>query len=196
MLDFLNGPNEPTFPRWIPPDTKWTVSELFSNASIVLHRWANDNVKDNNIPGKVAQLRFYPRLLSPAEVLDLQNTAEWPSDGVRGPQNMKQCIEAATDYNYFDTNDVDGHGHSCLWYAQVEQQEPYICRKGWAKLMCPVTCNGRCVGDGLPLRVWCVGLDQSTHMQCLTGTRIHRRRTRATHLTRTRTRITARAHTH
>lgn len=65
------------------------------------------------IPGKMAQLRLYPRVLFPAEIAIVHSESAWPSGGT-----MRQCA-TMQDESFYDSNDVDSRGHSCAWFRSV-----------------------------------------------------------------------------
>lgn len=96
------------------------------------------------IPGKMAQLRVYPRALSAAEVDELHEKSEWPWRGGFAPRYLVRQCSSATDADYADSNDQDANLHSCSWFAAQVKESPFVCSPAWAKDMCPVTCAGRC----------------------------------------------------
>eukprot|EP00961_Rhodomonas_salina_P222700 3011558-Rhodomonas_salina.5 len=111
------------------------------------------------IPGKMAQLRLYPRVLFPAEIAIVHSESAWPSGGT-----MRQCA-TMQDESFYDSNDVDSRGHSCAWFREAvstrklkqnadsdsglglrvgrlqrrEQSKKYeyVCSPPWVKDMCP-----------------------------------------------------------
>mmetsp|Transcript_58464 Transcript_58464/g.137275 ORF Transcript_58464/g.137275 Transcript_58464/m.137275 type:complete len:1840 (+) Transcript_58464:176-5695(+) len=114
-----------------------SASTVFSNATVTPHSWDGGS-KWQTIPGKIAQLRVYTRILTPDEIEELHKSSSWPAG-----DSVRQCINPHEDYAYSDSVEVDGKGHDCSWFATVEKHSPYICAQTWAKNMCPVTCSGK-----------------------------------------------------
>ena len=117
------------------------VSDIFSNMTVVPHSWSSEYSGYGpyaTIPGKMAQMRVYPWKLSSQEVLTLHGSSLWPS-GIQ----LKQCINPATDEDYFDTTQLDARRQSCAWYYRIQLRYPYICRLKWLKVMCPVLCSSK-----------------------------------------------------
>lgn len=79
------------------------ITEIFGDAEVYLH-WPSEH----HVIGKFAQMRMYPRRLSAEEIEDLMGAAAWPSG-----DPIKQCVDAETDFTFYDKNELDASGLSC-----------------------------------------------------------------------------------
>ena len=108
MAFFLDGnvavnfdEGEKSYPESFFQST-YTVSELFNNATVEAHSWREGGDYEG-VPGKFAQLRFYPTLLTEQEIGALNRHSLWRGSTM----NIKQCVDPSTDKSYFDEPRLD-----------------------------------------------------------------------------------------
>lgn len=126
----------------LAPFLDTNVHQMLSGTKLAAHSWVRGGAFVN-IPAKIAQFRVYTSMLSPAEILAVQDRALWPVTVFNEQLPVKECIDPETDFGFFDTSLVDRFGHTCQWHQSNEKDFPYICNLPWLKRMCPVTCSGR-----------------------------------------------------